>query len=64
MARKMILMVRMINQTQFGGKRMVTCYTCHRGDASPKITPNLAVQYAPAEDIDANELELANRPAS
>jgi photosynthetic reaction center cytochrome c subunit len=63
-ARKMILMVRMINQTQFGGKRMVTCYTCHRGDASPKITPNLAVQYAPAEDIDANEVELANRPAA
>ncbi len=63
-ARKMILMVKMINQTQFGGKRMVTCYTCHRGDASPKITPNLAVQYAPAEDIDANEVELANRPAA
>jgi photosynthetic reaction center cytochrome c subunit len=63
-ARKMILMVKMINQTQFGGKRMVTCYTCHRGDASPKITPNLAVQYAPAEDIDANEVELANRPAT
>ena len=57
-------MVQMINQTQFGGKRMVTCYTCHRGDASPKITPNLAVQYAPAEDIDANEVELANRPAA
>jgi outer membrane lipoprotein-sorting protein len=63
-ARKMILMVKMINQTQFGGKRMVTCYTCHRGDASPKITPNLAVQYAPAEDIDANEVELANRPVA
>jgi len=63
-ARKMILMVKMINQTQFGGKRMVTCYTCHRGDASPKITPNLAVQYAPGEDVDANELELANRPAT
>jgi photosynthetic reaction center cytochrome c subunit len=63
-ARKMILMVKMINQTQFGGKRVVTCYTCHRGDASPKITPNLAVQYAPAEDIDANEVELANRPAA
>ncbi len=64
MARKMILMVRMINQTQFGNKRMVTCYTCHRGDSDPKITPNLAVQYAPAEDQDANELELANLPAS
>ncbi len=62
-ARKMILMVKMINQTQFGGKRMVTCYTCHRGEACPKINPNLAVQYAQGEDTDANEVELANRPA-
>src|SRR5712671_2446248 len=29
--RMMILMVRAINQTNFGGKREVTCYTCHRG---------------------------------
>jgi len=45
MARKMILMVKFINQTQFGGMRMVTCYTCHRGDPQPKITPSLADQY-------------------
>ena len=63
MARKMILMVRMINQSQFGGKRMVTCYTCHRGDPSPKITPNLAEQYSNSDNQDADDIELANRPA-
>ena len=64
MARKMILMVRMINQSQFGGKRMVTCYTCHRGDPSPKITPNLAEQYSNSDNQDADDIELANRPAT
>jgi outer membrane lipoprotein-sorting protein len=61
-SRKMILMVRMINQTQFGGRRVVTCYTCHRGDSTPKITPNLAVQYSEGFDTDPGELELANLP--
>ena len=30
-ARRMILMVEALNKTNFGGRRMVTCYTCHRG---------------------------------
>ena len=29
-ARKMILMVQDLNKTNFGGARVVTCYTCHR----------------------------------
>jgi hypothetical protein len=29
-ARRMVLMVNQINQSQFGGRRLVTCYTCHR----------------------------------
>src|SRR3984885_14896695 len=31
MARRMVLMVNAINKGDFGGKRAVTCYTCHRG---------------------------------
>ena len=27
---RMILMVQAINKTNFGGARVVTCYTCHR----------------------------------
>src|SRR5712691_8927392 len=44
-ARKMILMVNALNKSNFGGKREVTCYSCHRSDARPKITPSLAEQY-------------------
>ena len=51
MARKMILMVNALNKNNFGGSRMVTCFTCHRGDANPKITPSLVLQYTtPFED--------------
>ena len=38
-ARKMILMVRAINREHFAGQRLITCYTCHRGDERPKERP-------------------------
>src|SRR5258705_6874292 len=30
MARRMVNMVATINKTNFGGRQMVTCWTCHR----------------------------------
>jgi outer membrane lipoprotein-sorting protein len=45
-ARKMILMMKAINQSYFGGRRMLTCYSCHRGGETPRVTPNLAEQYS------------------
>jgi hypothetical protein len=44
-ARRMIQMMTSINQTTFGGRTVVTCYTCHRGSAKPKVTPSLALLY-------------------
>jgi hypothetical protein len=44
--RKMMVMVDALNRTYFAGKREVTCYSCHRNADRPKITPNLAEQYA------------------
>jgi photosynthetic reaction center cytochrome c subunit len=62
-ARKMVLMVRTINQANFAGKRMVTCYSCHRGTDRPKVIPNLAEQYGtPEEDPDEIEV-LGQAPA-
>jgi len=45
-ARKMILMMTTINKSYFGGRRMLTCYSCHRGGETPRVTPNLAEQYS------------------
>ena len=56
-ARRMIQMVNTINKENFKGVRMVTCFTCHRGDLKPKVVPSLIVQYsAPMED--PNEVEI------
>jgi photosynthetic reaction center cytochrome c subunit len=45
-ARRMVQMMQTINQSFFGGRRVMTCYSCHRGDERPKPTPNLADLYA------------------
>jgi hypothetical protein len=59
--RKMILMVRAINQANFGGKREVTCYTCHRSSNRPKVTPSLAEQYGTPPPDDPDELESVDQ---
>jgi outer membrane lipoprotein-sorting protein len=43
-ARRMVLMVNQINQTQFGGRKMVTCYTCHRANDRLEVIPAGTVQ--------------------
>src|SRR5437867_4682890 len=35
-ARGMVTMVAAINKSNFGGRQVVTCYTCHRGGNRPK----------------------------
>jgi hypothetical protein len=57
--RRMIEMVQTINKTNFGGARMVTCYTCHRNvQGAPKITPSLTDQYGEPPAPDPNEVEV------
>ena len=47
-ARAMIAMVQNINKTRFGGRQVVTCWTCHRGQTSPSVTPPLDFAYGDA----------------
>jgi hypothetical protein len=53
-ARRMVEMVAAINKTNFGGAQRVTCFTCHRGQETPKTTIALDNLYAapPMEDDD------------
>ena len=46
MARRMVLMMAEINRANFGGRQVVTCYTCHRASDRPVVTPNLSTLYA------------------
>ena len=61
-ARRMILMVQAINKNNFGGARVVTCYTCHRNvQGAPKVTPSLADQYGEPPTPDPNEVEITRQ---
>ena len=44
-ARRMVQMVTAINRDNFGGRQVVTCWTCHRGRDRPVITPTLDTVY-------------------
>src|SRR5256712_5514315 len=64
-ARKMILMMNAINKTYFGGRRMLTCYFCHRGGETPPGTSHLPEQYsAPVLEVPDEITEQAPGAAS
>ena len=46
-ARRMIGMMTAMNKSYFGGRRMLTCYSCHRGSERPRVTPDLVELYGP-----------------
>jgi photosynthetic reaction center cytochrome c subunit len=45
MARRMVTMVTNINKDNFGGRQMVTCWSCHRNRDRPLVTPTMEVLY-------------------
>lgn len=51
-ARRMVQMVTALNKETFGGRQMVTCWTCHRGSDHPKITPDLTTLYNRPDEAD------------
>ena len=44
-ARRMVQLVTSINRDTFGGRQVVTCWTCHRGRDKPVTTPTLDTVY-------------------
>ena len=52
-ARRMVEMVSALNRTNFGGRQLVTCWTCHRGRDHPSVTPAMETVYGtPAWETD------------
>lgn len=56
-AREMIRMVMDLNARHFGGKPVVTCFTCHNGKPRPALMPPLP-QAVPAEPVPAEAKAL------
>lgn len=65
-ARAMIRMAAEINKNYFGGRQVVTCYSCHRGGPHPKVTPNLTVLYSPPSEDEPDDIvqQAANAPTA
>jgi len=59
-ARQMIQMMQKINADNFGGRQMVTCYSCHRGQDAPRTVPDFAIQYGPLQPADPNAIVVQN----
>jgi photosynthetic reaction center cytochrome c subunit len=52
-ARRMVEMVSTINRTNFGGRQLVTCWTCHHGRDRPGVTPSMETVYGtPSLEMD------------
>ena len=66
MARVMTVMVNTINRTNFGGRQVVTCNTCHRGSSKPNVMPSLNALYGePPPDEPGDPFEQApGQPAA
>ncbi len=64
MARRMVQLMANLNQTHFGGRQMVTCFTCHRGSLRPRVTPNLDTLYGapPPAEVDEVITQARNAP--
>jgi photosynthetic reaction center cytochrome c subunit len=60
-ARRMVNMVTGINQNNFGGRQLVTCWTCHRGRDKPVVTPNLDLVYG-MPTLEPDDLVVASVP--
>src|SRR5262249_26925928 len=58
-ARKMVNMVIAINRDNFGGRQVVTCWTCHRNRDHPSTTPNLDIVYG-MPTLEKDDLYLAS----
>jgi len=56
-------MMQKINADNFGGRQMVTCYSCHRGQDAPRTIPDFAIQYGPLQPADPNAI-VAQAPLS
>ena len=54
--RRMVAMVSTLNEGSFGGRRLVTCFTCHRGVRVPATLPDLDLQYGEPPPVDPDQI--------
>ena len=62
-ARKMVTMVGTINRENFGGRQMVTCWSCHHGRDRPSTSPSMETVYGPgSQEMDDILAQMPGQP--
>ncbi len=59
-ARHMVEVMNKVNRDNFGGAKVVTCWTCHRGTGSPATTPPIDAIYSDPVNIPPDILPQAS----
>jgi photosynthetic reaction center cytochrome c subunit len=62
-ARHMVEVMNKINKESFGGRQVVTCWTCHRGTTPPATTPAIDAIYSDPVPMPADILPQASAGA-
>jgi hypothetical protein len=62
MARMMTVMMNNLDRQYFGGRKRITCYTCHTGTPAPARVPNLAIQYGTPPPDNPNTMDFIALP--
>jgi outer membrane lipoprotein-sorting protein len=62
-ARRMVTMMAAINRTYFGGRRVVTCVSCHNGANRPRVSMNMAAVYGTTATDEPDDI-LKQAPGS
>lgn len=60
-ARRMSAMVMAMNRDHFGGRQVVSCWSCHRGRTRPIVTPTLDQVYG-EPSLDPEDLVYSSVP--
>jgi photosynthetic reaction center cytochrome c subunit len=63
MARRMMQMMKGINDMYFGGRSMVTCVSCHNASNRPRTSPNIAAYYGAPTTDEPSEITTAAKGA-
>ena len=62
-ARRMVEVMNKVNKESFGGRQVVTCWTCHRGTTPPATTPSIDAIYSDPVPMPADFLPQASAGA-
>jgi hypothetical protein len=63
-ARQDIIMTRQLNETAYGGRQVITCYTCHHGSPKPAAIPKILTDFVNTTKVEPFEAPPLTFPSA